>query len=144
MKSLRRHWLFIGDIIVLSFSFLIVVFIKGSFVLKVSLVQELLWPFILATVICLIVSYAFDLYDFRYIRPVSSNLWRIAAVLSVSPVVSVIFFYTFNIFDVAPKATLIIYFISFGVLFILWRRAFYKIFSRSFKNRTVVWGTSQS
>lgn len=144
MKNYRKLLLFLGDTTLLVLSFFITVFIKGQFTLSDSLINEMLLPFVIPAAACAITLYAVDLYDFRFVRPISSNLWRLAVVMIASPVISIILFYTLNLFSVAPKLTLAAYFLSFGLLFIIWRRMFYKIFSKSFKNKTVVWGTSQA
>lgn len=143
MKS-RKLLLFIGDIIILTLSASIAVFIKGEFAFPQSLINDLFIPFILTIVVCAIVLYALDLYDFRFIRPVSANLWRITLVMIISPILSITLFYFFDFVTIAPQLTLVLFFIAFGILFILWRRMFYNFFSNSFQNKTVVWGNSQS
>ncbi len=142
MKNYRKLLLLLGDLALLIMAFFVTVFIKGSLSFPASLIHEMAIPFIIPAAACAIGLYAVDLYDFRFIRPIAANLWRIAVVMIASPAISIILFYTFNLFGVAPKLTLVAFFLSFGVLFIFWRRLFYKIFSNSFKNKTVVWGTS--
>lgn len=139
MNYPRKSILLLGDICTLFLSFLITITLKGGGVL-----QDLWLPFSIVIGICIIALYSADLYDFRFIRPASSNLWRIAAVILISPILSIILFYFFDFFTITPRLTLVIFFVSFSLLFILWRRVFYKIFSNSFKSKTVIWGTSKT
>lgn len=106
--------------------------------------RENIWAFSFVALVTLLMLYAFDLYDFRHVRIASSNLWRLGGAVIVSPIVGIIFFYSIKAFNVTPKTNLAVFFAVFSILFIVWRRVFFKIFSVSFKNKTVVWGTSQT
>lgn len=142
MNTSRKSILFLGDGLILVASFFIMVIIRSRFVLNQDLISDLLIPFLAIGIICITALYALDLYDPRFIRPTSENWWRVAVVLAVSPIIAITLFYTFNFFAVTPKLTLVLFFISFGILFILWRRLIFKFFSQSLKNKTVIWGTS--
>jgi len=142
MNNNRKSILFLGDAIALVLSFLVIWLREGKFHFTRAVFVENIWAFLFVAIVTILVLYAFDLYDFRYLRPASSNLWRLGAVIIIAPIVGIIFFYALPIFHVTPKTNLLIFFVSFGILFIIWRRIFFTIFSTSFKNKTVVWGTS--
>lgn len=144
MNNHRKWILFLGDVATLAAAFMVVVFVKSGFGWDAGLGTILMYPFGLAGFVCVVMLYVFDLYDFRFIRPASSHLWRIGGALIGASIIAVIIFYFFELFPVDPKTTLAIFFVLFGGLFVAWRRAFYKIFSQSFKNKTVVWGISKT
>ncbi len=142
MNNYRTWFLVLGDFGTLVVSFFITVFIKSGFVFSQGVMRDLMIPFIIIGIICILGLYALDLYDFRFIKPVSANLWRIVVVMVTTPIIGILIFYTFDFFTVAPRLTVLFFFISFTILFILWRRLFYRVFSSSFRNKTIVWSTS--
>ncbi len=142
MNNNRKGLLLFGDIVMLGISFLVILLREGEFHLTHSIFNENIWAFLFIGMITIMMLYAFDLYDFRFLRPASSNLWRLGAAIIVAPIIGIIFFYALPIFHVTPKTNLLVFFVSFAILFIAWRRLFFNIFSTSFKNKTVVWGTS--
>ena len=141
MNSNRKSILLLGDLAALGLAFIAIWLREGNLHFPHWVFRENIWAFSFIALVTLVMLYAFDLYDFRFLRPASSNLWRLGAVLVISPIVGIIFFYALPIFHVTPKTNLVIFFAAFAILFILWRRIFFKIFSTSFKNKTVVWGT---
>jgi len=137
---MRKFILLLGDIIALIISFFIIVFRVGDwhFVPHVFAIHS--YPFLLLGATTILILYALDLYDLRNIKPIASNVWRLVVSLTGSFLMGVIYFYGLPIFQITPKTNLVIFFAAFGVLFILWRRAYFKIFSTTFKSKIVVWG----
>lgn len=142
MNLHRKTVLFLGDTLAVGVAFIAVLLRQGKLSFLLSVFTENIWAFLFVSIITFLMIYAFDLYDFRFIRIASENLWRLAGVVLLSPIISVIFFYTLNVFHVTPKTNLAVFFAVFTIMFILWRRAFFRIFSTSFQNKTVVWGSS--
>ncbi len=142
MSQYRKGILFGGDLFALGAAFLAVLLREGKLHLYPWVFQENIVAFSFVAAVTVLMLYSFDLYDFRFVKPVSSSLWRVASALIISPIIGIIFFYALPYFHVTPKTNLVVFFAVFGILFLLWRRAFFSFFSQSFQNKTVVWGTS--
>ena len=142
MSQYRKAILFWGDLFALVVAFFVVLLREGKFSLQSWVFQENIFAFSFVAAVTVVMLYSLDLYDFRFIKPVSSSLWRTATALTLSPIIGIIFFYALPYFHVTPKTNLVVFFAIFGILFVLWRRTFFSVFSRSFQNKTIVWGTS--
>ena len=142
MSQYRKAILFWGDLFALVVAFFVVLLREGKFSLQPWVFQENIFAFSFVAAVTVVMLYSLDLYDFRFIKPVSSSLWRTATALTLSPIIGIIFFYALPYFHVTPKTNLVVFFAIFGILFVLWRRTFFSVFSRSFQNKTIVWGTS--
>ena len=90
-------------------------------------------PFIIVFGIWLLVFFLFNLYETQSIKPTIPNLRIISIASMVSLTASIVLFYVVPSFGIAPKTNLIIFSITFIILFIIWRRIFYNIFSIYFR-----------
>jgi len=91
----------------------------------------------------LLVIYIFNLYDNHSIRPTVLTLQKIALALLVSGLIGIAMFYLFPIFEITPKSNLIVNLLSFGILFIGWRRICFNIISGQLVEKVAILGTRE-
>ncbi len=83
--------------------------------------------------IWILVFFLFNLYEAHSIKPDIPHLRKVGIASLVALTGSTIMFYIVPSFGITPKTNLVIFSLVFVVLFIIWRRIFYKIFSVKFK-----------
>lgn len=133
MKNISRiSLLFIGDIAMLIASFWITLYLGFYDTLNQTIVQSHIAPFTILYTLWILVVFLFNLYDLKLSKPTLPNLRNIGQALVVCFFIGVIFFYGFSNFLIAPKINLVINIISFGLLFIAWRRFFFILFAKNF------------
>ena len=141
--NLRRFLLLMGDIFLLYLSLLITVFsgffrVKRDFGWDVFL--EHLLPFSFLYLTWLIIFYIFGLYDLSAIRLRVVIYPKILGAVSAGLGLGMIFFYLVPFFGITPKTNLILDTLIFGILFFIWRKIFYSLFSSLFFNNVAVLG----
>jgi exopolysaccharide biosynthesis polyprenyl glycosylphosphotransferase len=139
--NIRKFFLFGGDIVSLYLSLVIAVFIGywGSFSWK--LVYSHLLPLSIVYIFWILIFYVFGLYELRLAK--TKLYTKIAMALLVCLLLGISFFYLFPIFEVAPKTNLIINAAIFGILFILWRKAYYSLFSSRLMSKMAIIGNDE-
>lgn len=138
----KKLFIFLGDALALAGSFFITIFISfpKDFQHQINLHTG---PFILMYVTWLLVIYIFNLYDNHNIRPTVLTLQKIALALLVSGLIGIAMFYLFPIFEITPKSNLIVNLLSFGILFIGWRRICFNIISGQLVEKVAILGTRE-
>ncbi len=138
----KKLFIFLGDALALAGSFLITIFISfpNDFQHQINLHTG---PFILMYITWLLVIYIFNLYDNHNIRPTVLTLQKIALALLVSGLIGIAMFYLFPIFEITPKSNLIVNLLSFGILFIGWRRICFNIISGQLVEKVAILGTRE-
>jgi len=138
----KKLFIFLGDALALAGSFFITIFISfpKDFQHQINLHTE---PFILMYITWLLVIYIFNLYDNHNIRPTVLTLQKIALALLVSGLIGIAMFYLFPIFEITPKSNLIVNLLSFGILFIGWRRICFNIISGQLVEKVAILGTRE-
>lgn len=136
----KKLFIFLGDALALAGSFLITIFISfpNDFQYQLSLHTG---PFILMYVIWILTIYIFNLYDNHNIRPTVLTLQKIALALLVSGLIGMAMFYLFPIFEITPKSNLIVNILSFGILFIGWRRICFNMIAGQLVEKVAILGT---
>ncbi len=142
MDSQRKLFLFFGDAMAMAASFFVTIYISfpNDFTRQISVHAG---PFILMYAVWFLTIYIFDLYDNHNIRPTVLTLQRIMIALLVSGAVGIIMFYLFPIFSITPKSNLIINLLSFGLLFIGFRRLSYGAISKKMLEHVAIIGTRE-
>lgn len=138
----RKLFIFIGDAISLALSFFITIFISfpKDFTNQINIHTG---PFILMYVIWIIIIYIFNLYDNHSVRPTVLTLQKIALALLVAGLIGISMFYLFPIFEITPKSNLIVNLVSFGLIFIGWRRICFNIISGQLVEKVAILGTRE-
>ena len=91
--------------------------------------------------IWILTIYIFNLYDNHNIRPTVLTLQKIALALLVSGLIGMAMFYLFPIFEITPKSNLIVNILSFGILFIGWRRICFNMIAGQLVEKVAILGT---
>ncbi len=138
----KKLFIFLGDLIALAGSFFITLAISFPKDFS-SQIGIHIGPFALMYATWLVVIYIFNLYDNQNIRPTVLTLQKIALALLVSGLIGIAMFYLFPIFEITPKSNLIINILSFGLLFIGWRRITSSILSGQLVEKVAVLGTRE-
>lgn len=129
---MKKIILLLGDIIVLYSSLAITLYIRYSH-LDNNLWQEHVGIFSIAFSLWLLVFFINGLYE---IRKIKNNFWfygELIQNLIINALLSVLLFYVAagRISDLRPQTILVILILVFGVLFIIWRKLFFRIISSS-------------
>jgi len=138
--SLRKSFLFSGDIACLYLSFLGTIFLGfwGDF--RWHWISLHLTPFSILYFCWIVVFYVFGLYDLRTIKSGPFLYTKIFGAILACFGVGIAFFYLIPLFGITPKTNLVLNIIIFGVLFFAWRKTFSLLFSGRFLNRVVIIG----
>jgi len=129
----RKVLLPIGDIFLLLVAFFAMLKVAFSYNLSEEIINTHLMPFAVISVVWVLVLFLFNLYDAQSIKPTIANLQKIGMAYAVALIASIILLYTIPYFGITPKTNLLIFGSIFILLFIVWRRIFYKIFSIYFR-----------
>lgn len=139
MKNAGRiSLLFIGDIAILIASFWITLYLGFYNALNQNIIESHIIPFTILYTLWVLIIFLFNLYELKLSKPTLPNLQTIGHALITCFFIGVIFFYSLPIFSIAPKINLIINIISFGFLFLVWRRVFFLIFAKNFHKQICV------
>ncbi len=131
-NGIRTILLPLGDIVMLVTAFFIMLELAFSTKISQKIIISHFLPFSFVFCIWLFVFFLFNLYETPSIKPTIPNLRKIGIASVVSLSVSIILFYIIPSFGIAPKTNLMIFSSVFVLLFIVWRRSFYNIFSKYF------------
>lgn len=135
-NSARVLLLILGDLASLLFGFLAMYALSAS-ENRETFLNLHLTPFSLLIIVWFMIFFVFNLYDTHSTKPTIPNLKNIFYAFFVFFIVSIIFFYTIPYFQITPKTNLAIFSFSSILIFLLWRRVFYNIFSKHFRKNIV-------
>jgi len=141
---MRKIVLFIGDIILLYASLALTLVIRHGY-LDQKLWQEHLAPFSLVFAVWIVVFFINRLYEIRMIKKDFQFYGQLIQNLAINGLLAVLIFYTVaaRFSDIRPQTILIILLLIFAVLFLLWRKIFYKIISgKALQNNLAIVGIS--
>lgn len=139
---LRKIFLFLGDAVLLYCSLLATVLLGFWKNFGWPIIIEHLLPFTILYIFWLLVFYSFSFYDIRVIKRRLYFYPKILAALAVNFFLGIIFFYAVP-FSITPKTNLVFNIIFVGLLFVLWRMIFWKLFSTRFLSRVVIIGNGE-
>jgi exopolysaccharide biosynthesis polyprenyl glycosylphosphotransferase len=141
MNRVRKMTLIVGDILSLGLAGYLMILIRFGFSNNNALILEHIQPFIALTFLSLFIFYIFNLYEPGPLKPNFNNL-RLHIIATFFVFIGGIILFYFLPFPVTPKTNLIITETFFCIIFISWRRLFYFVFARNFKNTIAFIGES--
>ncbi|MEO5646610.1 MAG: exopolysaccharide biosynthesis polyprenyl glycosylphosphotransferase [Candidatus Paceibacterota bacterium] len=142
MLQHQRTILFLGDVLSLIISFILMVFLRFDFATQSIFIDQQAMLFGWLFVVWLIIFFVFDLYNLRRINPNPHNIGLLLMSILISILLGVVFFYLFATNGISPKTNLLIVgFLSF-ILLIGWRRLFYHLFTVRFTRTIATIGIS--
>lgn len=129
LRELRQIVLIAGDIILAYLALLLTCYFGfwGNF--RWETFYQHLVPFSLLYFCWFILFYIFGLYDLNLIRPKLEFLARAGECFLVCSLLGISFFYLLPLFEITPKTNLVINISILAILFLIWRRLFYQLFS---------------
>ncbi|MCL5011084.1 MAG: sugar transferase [Patescibacteria group bacterium] len=129
MKKLRQLILFLGDLIMAAGALLATVYLGFWNNFSWRVFNQHILPFSILYAVWLAIFYVFGLYDLSVLKPKTDLLSKIGQGFAVCFLIGLAFFYLIPIFGITPKTNLLIDILVFAGLVLLWRRAFYGLFS---------------
>ena len=132
-NQIRTILLPLGDVVMLMVSFFVMLVMAFPGNVSEEIIESHFTPFIIVFCIWIFVFLLFNLYDFQSVKPTIPNLRKIGVASIVALASSAILFYLIPFFGITPKTNLVIFSVVFVLLFIVWRRIFYNIFSSHFR-----------
>jgi exopolysaccharide biosynthesis polyprenyl glycosylphosphotransferase len=141
-EIIKRHKLniaFLGDILVFFLSMLIVLYGRygnSEFTAQFSVHKT---PFIIVLILWLIIFYISNLYTYKAFHNILEITKRLTTTLVISFFITITIFYIFSrFFYLTPKANLVMFTITFGILDIAWRYLLMKVFIRKTNSSNVL------
>ncbi|HPT08693.1 MAG TPA: exopolysaccharide biosynthesis polyprenyl glycosylphosphotransferase [bacterium] len=125
--KLKQFFLLIIDILLLILSLRIALTLRFLDIPSAVVWQNHLKFFIPIFVLWILIFYINSLYDFRKIINQNKLIEQSTKGIAVAFVISIIFFYIFPDANMSPKTILLIFTISFYLLFLIWRLLFLMI-----------------
>lgn len=141
--NLRKFLLFWGDIVCLYLSLLGTIFLSLQGEPGKEWAAMHFLPFSIIYFFWLVVFYVFGLYDLKIIKSGPLFYTKILGALLACLGLGIVFFYLIPFFGIAPKTNLVLNLALFGILFIIWRKIFYAVFSGRISNRLAIVGQNQ-
>lgn len=143
-QDFRKIILVLGDILLLYASLFIAMYFGFWQNFEWETFSTHIKPFSILYFFWLIIFFAFGLYDLNLIRKKLLFYPRFCASMLFCAVFGIIFFYLITEFGITPKTNLAMNILIFSILFFLWRKIFYNLFSSHFKNKTIIIGNDKS
>lgn len=125
-QELKILLLLLGDIIILYLSLFIALKIRYLNSFDIAIFKTHFWPFSIVFLFLIFIFYIFDLYNLRLSKNNLEFYKNSLTTIILSLTTSIIFFYTFPFFGIAPKTNLLIFSFIFTLLFYTWRLIFNK------------------
>ncbi len=125
--KLKQFFLLIVDVLLLVLSLRIALTLRFLAISNSDIWQAHLKFFIPIFALWILIFYINSLYDFRKIINQNKLIEQSTKGLAVAFVISIVFFYIFPNADMSPKTILVIFTLSFYLLFLIWRLSFLTI-----------------
>ncbi len=140
MQKTKKTLIFLVDVLVLGLSFLISLRIGYLYTFTPEIYKTHIGPFLIIYTIWLLMLFAFGMYEAENLRPKTKNLKNLVASLILSFLISIAFFYIFEIFGISPKTNLVVNIVVFILIFILARRLVTYIYKKKFTEKILLIG----
>lgn len=125
--KLKQFFLLTVDVLLLVLSLRIALTLRFLAIPNSDIWQAHLKFFIPIFALWILIFYINSLYDFRKIINQNKLIEQSTKGLAVAFVISIVFFYIFPNADMSPKTILVIFTLSFYLLFLIWRLSFLTI-----------------
>ncbi len=129
MKKQRQFVLFLGDIILISISFIATIYLGFWNNVTKKLISDHILPFAILYIFWFSIMYVFGLYDLKIVRQKTEILSKTIKATIGCLLIGLSFFYLIPLFSITPKTNLLINVLVFGFLIFLWRKLFFFLFS---------------
>lgn len=140
-SGMKNFFLFLGDVIALYASLLVMLVLRYGTGLYRQFVDIHAVPFTVIFVIWLVIFYIAGLYDLRRLRNNVDFLKTLALATAIGAAFAVLLFYFIPAFGITPKTNLFLFLLIFIVIETVWRRAANNILSAGeAPNRVVLIG----
>ena len=130
LKRVRQIILVFGDLAALYFSLVLTLVFGFWGKFNLGVFKEHLFPFSILYFLWLVIFYIFDLYNLNVSRTRFLFYPRFIQALLMDVVLGIALFYLWPAFGITPKTNLILNIVFFGALDLIWRRTFYRLFSK--------------
>jgi exopolysaccharide biosynthesis polyprenyl glycosylphosphotransferase len=120
----KQFILFLGDIAVMNLALYLSLWLRYGENPALGNWQENWGAFVLVFIFWLVAFYISNLYDLHSAINNSRFFSRVAQSFFIGAALAVILFYIAPPHNITPKTNLAIFFVIFGVLFIVWRQSF--------------------
>ncbi|HUT22529.1 MAG TPA: exopolysaccharide biosynthesis polyprenyl glycosylphosphotransferase [Candidatus Bipolaricaulota bacterium] len=147
MKTLLKSKIFLigGDIALFFIAFLISIWVRQGVVFEYEYFMENLIKFGFLLIIWLAVFYTFDLYHLNKFQGRLDYFKKQVAAIVVLTVFSTLFFYWVPIkAQVTPKTILLIFAVSFLILWLLFRWVIFHLLSKTGETYLIIGGSSRA
>ena len=143
LKRIRQVILASGDVAAALLSLLFTVFFGFWNNFSFEVLSAHLFPFFILYFFWLVAFYIFDLYNLNVSRMKFLFYPRFIQALILNFILGIGFFYLWPAFGITPKTNLILNIIFFGVFALIWRRLFYRLFSKRLLTNMAILGQSE-
>ncbi len=140
MQKTKKLLIFTTDILALFLSFFISLRIGYLYTFTTDIYKTHIGPFLIIYAVWMILLFSFGLYETENLRPKTKNIKNLVASLILSFLVSMAFFYIFEIFGISPKTNLVINTTVFALIFVLARRLVTYIYKKKFIEKILLIG----
>jgi exopolysaccharide biosynthesis polyprenyl glycosylphosphotransferase len=140
---LRKFLLFVGDLFLFFSALIIALFIGFGNNLSFQIFLAHLFPFLILLPFWLAFFNLVGGYDLKVLKNTLSLTSRVFAFFLFVLLSSVIFFYLFKSFGIAPKQNLVVFALSFCGSIFLWRKGSFSLFSSHFQQKVAIIGITK-
>lgn len=146
-EIIKRHKLaiaFLGDMIVFFLSVIIILYGRYGFEDFAEQFNVHFTPMLIVLIIWVIIFYIANLYTYKAFSNILEISRRLSTTLLISFFITITIFYIFSrFFSLTPKANLVMFTITFGILDIAWRYFLRKVFiKKEHRSNLVILATS--
>jgi exopolysaccharide biosynthesis polyprenyl glycosylphosphotransferase len=130
---------FLGDTLIFLFSMILVLYIRYSHDSFKAQFEVHTTPFLIILALWLIIFYIANLYTYKAFQNILEIARRTSTTLVISFFITITIFYIFSrFFFLTPKANLVIFTITFGILDIAWRYLLMKAFIKKSNSSNIL------
>lgn len=143
MQNSKKVILFLGDLIAIFGAFFVSLRLGYFNNFSVDIYKTHIGPFLIIYAIWIVLLFAFGMYEPENLRPTIKSIKNLFVSLLISLLISVSFFYIFNIFGISPKTNLIINMAFFILFYIAERRIITSLFHKHFVAKILLVGSNK-
>ncbi len=143
MKNSKKLTIFIGDLAAITASFFLSLRIGYWSKFTPEVYTTHIGPFLIIYAVWVFIIFAFGMYEAENLRPTIKSIKNLFVSLAIALLISVAFFYIFDIFGISPKTNLLINMGVFVVFFLTERRIITSFFHKRYTEKILLIGDSE-
>jgi exopolysaccharide biosynthesis polyprenyl glycosylphosphotransferase len=143
VQNHKKIIIFLGDILALGTSFFLSLRIGYWSKFTPEVYATHIRPFLIIYTVWVFILFAFGMYEAENLRPKIKSIKNLFASLAIALLISVAFFYIFDIFGISPKTNLLINMGVFVVFFLAERRIVTSLFHKRYIEKILLIGDSE-